>query len=342
MRHGKQLRIVALTTAGLLVLGTAAASAASKIGTNGIQDGAVTSAKIKNATVQSVDVKDGAITSTDIANGTVTSSDIKDSTVTSADIANGTVTSTDIKDSTVTSTDIKDGTVGAGDLANGSVTANKIAPGAIAFPNALWGTVIRNQAGAAQSGVQTGPTGAPMGSGSLSLITTGTGDLAAFGDSFDFAGFLVKNITSLSYWSYNNDTPPLVRPSLRIEINPHLVDDSTPGGVLEFSTLTYEPDPGTQGWVHHTNIQNDQLWYLTGDDGTTTGCTQGTPCTLQALVAALAAHNDGSGDAAISSGVYFGLGSGVTAPTATAVDDFQFNNFVFDFEPTGVFMTSTS
>ena len=43
---------------------------------------------------------------------------------------------------------------------------------------------------------------------------------------------------------------------------------------------------------------------------------------------------------AISSGVYFGLGSGHRA-TTTAVDKFVFNNFTFDFEPNGVFLTTS-
>ena len=41
----------------------------------------------------------------------------------------------------------------------------------------------------------------------------------------------------------------------------------------------------------------------------------------------------------ISTGVYFGLGTGVTAPTETAVDAFVFNDFQFDFEPMGVFLS---
>ena len=95
--------------------------------------------------------------------------------------------------------------VGSKDLAKGSVTANKLAPGAVAFPNSLWGPVLRNQTGAAQSNLQTGPGTPPMGEGSLALITTGSPDLAAFGDSFDFAGFPLDSIDNLSYSSYNND-----------------------------------------------------------------------------------------------------------------------------------------
>jgi hypothetical protein len=311
MAFAKQMRVIALSTVALLVLGTAGASAASKIGTNQIKNGAITSSKIKHDAVTSKKIKNGAVTSDDLKNGSVSSGDLKD------------------------------GTVGTKDLANDSVTAGKIAPGAIAFPNGLWGTVIRNQTGSgAQSGLQTGPTGQPMGKGSLLLSVAGPNDLAAFGDSFDFAGVALTDITSLSYSAYNPDTTPAVEPSLRMEINPHLVNDAVPGGVLEFSTLIYEPVPGATGWVTYSNIQNDQRWYLTGDDGTTTGCTQAAMCTYAAVLTALAANNDGSGDAAISSGVYFGLGKIPGAPATTAVDKFVFNSFTFDFEPTGVFMTT--
>ncbi len=40
---------------------------------------------------------------------------------------------------------------------------------------------------------------------------------------------------------------------------------------------------------------------------------------------------------AISTGVYFGLGAGGQGDTA--VDEFVFNDFQFDFEPMGVFLS---
>ncbi len=89
--------------------------------------------------------------------------------------------------------------------------------------------------------------GQPKGDGSLRLFVTGTADLAAFGNSFEFAGVQLDEITDVSYSTYNADDPPLVRPSLRIEIDPHLVDDATPGGGFEFTTLIHEPEPGATG-----------------------------------------------------------------------------------------------
>ncbi len=247
MTKGKKLRFIALTAVALLVLSTVGASAATKIGTNQLKNNAVTSAKIKGSAVQSSDIKNGAVKSDDLKNGSIK----------------------------------------AGDLASGSVTADKIAPGAVPFPNSLWGTMLRNQSGAAQSGLQAGPVGAPMGEGSLMLTVTGAADAAAFGDSFDFAGFQLQDISTFSYSSFNADDPPLVRPSFRLEIDPHLVADTDPGGAFEFTTLVFDPAPGATGWVTHTNALDENSWYLTGSEGTDTGCEQATKCTFDEVLAAL-------------------------------------------------------
>ncbi len=153
MPYAKKLRTFALVAAALLLLGTASASGAGKIGGNQIKKNAIASKHIKKNAVQS--------------------SDIKSNAVQSAEIKNNTVQSGDIKDGNVTSGDIKNGTVGPGDLANGSVTADKIAPGAVSFQSGLWSTLLRNQTGAAVSGVQAGPAGQPQGDGSLRLVTSG-------------------------------------------------------------------------------------------------------------------------------------------------------------------------
>jgi hypothetical protein len=280
------------------------------------------------------------ITGNDIKNGTITTKDIKNGTVSSDDLKNNNVKSGDIQDGTVATKDLAKGSVTANKLAAGSVTASKLAPDAVAFPNAMWGPMIRNQNGAAQSGGQTGPTGQPLGDGSLRLFVGGTSAAAAFGNSFDFAGVELADITNVGYWTYNADDPPLVRPSLRIEINPHLVADDTFAGQTEFTTLIHQPGNGTTGWQQSAGTLDDADWYLTGSEGTDMGCTQDTPCTFNEIRLALVnSDDDDLAPPAISSGIYFGLGTGVTTPTETAVDDFVFNDFEFDFEPMGVFVT---
>jgi hypothetical protein len=273
----------------------------------------------------------------------ITGKQIKNGTVTTKDVKNNNLKSKDLKNGTVSSKDIKNKTVATGDLANGSVTASKIAPGAIAFPNSLWGTVIRNQQGAAESNVQAGPGGQPLGDGSLRLFVTAAPDLAAFGNSFDFAAFPIADITDLSYATFNPDAAPAVRPSLRVELNPHLVADDTFEGITEFTTLIHEPANGTTGWQEHTGILDDADWYLTGTEGEDMGCTQSTPCTFTEIQQTLVDSTDDDPLApAVSSGVYFALGAGVAESTDTAVDAFVFNGFQFDFEPMGVFVTPVS
>ena len=125
----------------------------------------------------------------------------------------------------MTGSDIKNGTVATNDLANGSVTANKIAPGAIAFPNSLWSTLFRNQTGAAESNVQVGPGGdGQLNDGSLRLFTSTPTDVAAFGNSFEFAGVQLDQITEIQYSTYNADD------HVRVPAHAAHRDQPAPGG----------------------------------------------------------------------------------------------------------------
>ena len=271
----------------------------------------------------------------------ITGKDIKNNTVTTKDVKNNNLKSKDLKNGTVSSKDIKNKTVATKDLADGSVTAVKIAPGAIAFPNSLWSTQFRNQTGAAESNLQTGPGGAgQLNDGTLRLFTSTPTDVAAFGDSFEFAGVRLDQITDVQYSTYNPEATPQFRPSLRIEINPHLVDDDTFGGATEFTTLIHEPGPGTTGWVTYADALADDAWRLTGEEGDVTGCNTVTACTFAEVLDALEASGDPDTAApAISTGIYFGLGAEPSAPTEAAVDRFVLNNYLFDFEPMGVFVS---
>ncbi len=111
---------------------------------------------------------------------------------------------------TIAGAKLKAGSVGTGKIADGAVTADKLAPGAVAFPNTLWGPMIRNQTGAGHEHPGDRPVPVPLGIGSLQLRVTGAADLAAFGDSVDFAGVPLDSITGLGYSSFNDDATPLV------------------------------------------------------------------------------------------------------------------------------------
>ena len=245
----------------------------------GVSSGAV-AAKL----ITGKDIKDGSLTTKDIKNGTLTTQDIKKASVGGDRLKNGAVGTDKLKANAVNSSKIKDGSVGAKDLA----------PGAVAFPQTLWGPMIRNQQGAGQSTLVTGPGTPPMGTGSLELTTTGNADLAAFGDSVDFAGDTTGKHHQPELLVVGLKPRRLVGPSLRIEINPHLVPDSTPGGVFEFTTLIYDRRQLVPGWVTHSNIQDDAHWSLTGTRGDATGCTAAEHrARLAAVIAALVNANDG-------------------------------------------------
>lgn len=66
----------------------------------------ITSAKIKNNTIQSIDVRNENLTGTDIRNGALGGADVGDGTLTGADVADGTLTGADIGDGSVAKADL--------------------------------------------------------------------------------------------------------------------------------------------------------------------------------------------------------------------------------------------
>ncbi len=138
--------------------------------------------------ITSKDIKDGTIVTKDLKQNGINGNRLSKGSVNGAKLQGGTVAGAKLKPGSVGNGKIADGAVTSNKIANGSVTADKLAPGAVAFPQTLWGPSIRNQIGAAQSNLATGPATPPMGTGSLHLSVTGPPDRAAFGDSIDFAG----------------------------------------------------------------------------------------------------------------------------------------------------------
>ncbi len=71
------------------------------------------------------------------AAGLVTSARIQNSTIRSIDVKNNTLTGADVKDSSLRGADIVNGSVSGSDVANGSLTAADLAPGTIPPPSAI-------------------------------------------------------------------------------------------------------------------------------------------------------------------------------------------------------------
>jgi hypothetical protein len=116
----------------------------SGVGVTQIADGAVTSAKIADATIITGDLADGAVTSAKIADGTIVAGDLASDSVTTAKILNANVTTAKIADLNVTTGKIADLGVTTGKIADAAVTAAKIAGGSIDSTKLDGATVVTN------------------------------------------------------------------------------------------------------------------------------------------------------------------------------------------------------
>jgi hypothetical protein len=139
--------------------------AAVRIGTKQIKNNAITSVKIRNGQVKSVDlarnsvvtakilagavsglqIRDGSVGNSDLANDSVTgakvrggaigNSDLANDSVTAAKIRAGNVGNSELATDAVTGVNIKDGSVAAADIADASITASKIKDGEVVKGN---------------------------------------------------------------------------------------------------------------------------------------------------------------------------------------------------------------
>ena len=167
------------------------------------------------------------ITSADIKDNTVQSKDLKNNNIASADIKDATITSADIKNNVVVSGDIKDGTIAAADLSSATVDSLKTT-----YSGPKWGIVDRNVIGNGDSYLRSGPFEAlsqdppPDGIGSLGIRTGSGTDAAAFGNEIDFQGDPVQGLVSVGFSVFttgeNNGVAPNNMPGIKIEIIPNL------------------------------------------------------------------------------------------------------------------------
>ncbi|MDX6572552.1 MAG: hypothetical protein QOC86_1708 [Gaiellales bacterium] len=112
-----------------------------RIGTKQIKANAVTSPKIRNGAVKSVDLARNSVATAKILANAVTGLQIRDASVGGADLSNDSVTgakvrsgavgNSDLANGAVTSAKIHAGSVGNTELANDGVTSNKLKDGSI-------------------------------------------------------------------------------------------------------------------------------------------------------------------------------------------------------------------
>jgi hypothetical protein len=113
----------------------------SGVGVTQIADGAVTSAKIADATIITGDLADGAVTSAKIADGTIVAGDLASDSVTTAKILNANVTTAKIADLNVTTAKIADLNVTTGKIADLGVATGKIADAAVTAAKIAGGSI---------------------------------------------------------------------------------------------------------------------------------------------------------------------------------------------------------
>jgi hypothetical protein len=188
----------------------------------------------------------------------------------------------------------------------------------------------------------TGISAPPFGTGSLSILVgrdaAGEEEKAAYGNQVDFFGDLVSGLTAVGYhaWTSLENSDPTVNnigggvnmPSIAIEIDPNLADPTT----NFFSTMTWAPDGNSPSneWSGYLDATTTGTWFLTGSEGTVTGCNQTTTCTFAQLQAAL---DDGGEPATI---YIVQITKGRDKAWQGAVDGLRINDEVFDFEEHGV------
>jgi hypothetical protein len=203
----------------------------------------------------------------------ITSSKIKDGTIRSVDIHNGTIGMRDLNQTVHNGIDGDRGPQGPQGPAGPPGTARYVGPN--------WSIVDRNVIGNGDSYLRSGPGTPPLGMGSLGLRTGSADDKAVFGDQSDFSGETLASLTTLKYSVFATgedlEKSPINLPNLQFEVNPHL---SGSGGT--YSTLIFVPTAGSaspNAWSE-LDASTAKQWYLTGGAGTTTACNDAHYCTL--------------------------------------------------------------
>ncbi|HET7173354.1 MAG TPA: hypothetical protein VFI30_03645 [Nocardioidaceae bacterium] len=265
------------------------------------------------------------------ASGLITSAQIKNGTIRQVDIAPGGVSGHALTGQS----EIEAGSVGLRDLSK--FTRDHLKTTYVG-PN--WSIIDRNVIGAADAYLRSGPTAydssgtverPPSGVGSLGIRTADGTSKTEFGDQVDFAGESLSSISHIGYWVYttneNNAIGPDNMPSIDIEINPN-------NGSATYSSLVYAPANSAGDAWSRIDAAADTTpdWGLTGSAFSTNPCSiNSTRCTWSQIQSLLP-----------NATIYtVGISKGRDYAFSGAVDDLWINNTTYNFEPFGVFQTTS-
>lgn len=287
----------------------------------------------------------GAVGGGAVAGTLITSADIKDKTIQTKDLKKNVVKTQKVKDGTLRIADLDKkaqdalkkvgppGPQGPPGPAGGPAGPQgpegpKGDPGDATYTAVNWSLIDRNVIGSADAYLRAGPTMGqvkpPLGDGSLGLHTGDGNSKVSFGNQVRYLGDALSSINQVSYYVFTTGENikagggNVNLPNFQLEVNPHLQG-------LTYSTLVYIPVQAVPGWSLQ-DASKEPRWYFTGDTGTATSCNQVTYCTLTQV-------QTRAPDATI---LTVQLNRGRDFAFTGAVDALRINDSVFDFEPTGV------
>lgn len=216
-----------------------------------------------------------------------------------------------------------------------------------------WHMIPRNTIGSPLIILADGPYGSfeaygtpqaepPFGKGSLQLAVANNSttlsppsEKAAFGNEVDFVGDPVLALSAVGFYVYQTGENIAYggasnMPNIQFEIDPNL----TAGGD-DYTTMIWLPGPWAglpNRWSGYLDATTTGTWYFTGGEGTATGCSQATPCSFAAAMAAL---NDGGASA---EPIFYTvmINKGRDSMWIGAVDGLRINDKLYDFEAGGV------
>jgi hypothetical protein len=275
----------------------------------------------------------------------VTSADIRDQTIQARDIHRNAVAGSELAPDTVTGPHL---TQGLRDRMNQPGPRGPEGPqgpqgppgedGTAEYAAPEWSVIDRNVIGAGDAYLRSGPSSLafgqdetpPLGVGSLGIRTATGADKAAFGNQVDFVGDNVLDLTEVGYSVFttgeNNSKASNNMPSITFEIDPNIS-----GSDRGFSSMVFAPNnsaPGVWTQIDATDDAQGAVWGLTGAD---MPCNiNGARCTWTELRAAL---DDGGEVPTIHT---VGITKGRDFAFSGAVDALTINADTYDFEPFGV------
>jgi hypothetical protein len=236
--------------------------AAVRIGTKQIKNNAITSVKIRNGQVKSVDlarnsvvtakilagavsglqIRDGGVGNSDLANDSVTGAKVRGGAVGNSDLANDSVTAAKIRagnvgnselaTDAVTGVNIKDGSVAAADIADASITAGKIKDGEVVKGNGrMLSTALTLPDGAGQTTILSVPGLGALRAACANGVTTtqwqntGTGAVTVVDQLVGNALPTAVEVTSVAAGATHDQPTPVDPESLMWQVS----DDSSAG-----------------------------------------------------------------------------------------------------------------